>query len=243
MLCGVHAVLAALEAGRRPLRRIFLAPGRAGAPAARILELARGRGVSVERAGAERLFRIAGTEGHQGIVALGAPLPECTLEELAVRSQPPAGPLLVLDNIQDPRNLGALLRTGAGLGASGALLTERRSAAITAVTAKAAAGALEYLPLGFTPNLARALGELGQGGLWRVAADPEEGEELGRFRFPQPLALVLGSEGKGVRPLVRKSCDGAVKIPMACDMIGSLNVVVAAGIALYEAARQRGEAI
>lgn len=230
-VCGVHAVLAALEKGRA--LRVYLAPTRGGEPAARAQELAGRLGVPVEVKTPEFLSDLASTRQHQGLVAEVKPLRLMDLEELLAAQPPARPPLLLLDGIQDPRNLGALLRTAAALGAGGVIWPKDSSAGLTPTAAKAAAGALEVLPLARVTNLVRALEALQGAGYWALAADPEGEAVLGERELPRPAALVIGGEGRGVRRLVREKCDLGVRIPQSRGIVESLNVAVAAGVLLF----------
>jgi 23S rRNA (guanosine2251-2'-O)-methyltransferase len=184
---------------------------------------------------AERvLTELAGTRDHQGVVARVEPFRYADAFELAAGE-----PLLVaLDQVTDPRNLGAVIRSADGAGASGVILPAHNSARVTPVVARSSAGAVEHLPVAVVPNLSRYLNEIKGPKLWVWAADAG-GTPMGEADLAGGLALVFGAEGKGIRPLVRKSCDGAVSIPLA-GQVESLNVSVAAAVLLYEARRQRG---
>jgi 23S rRNA (guanosine2251-2'-O)-methyltransferase len=183
---------------------------------------------------AERvLTELAGTRDHQGVVARVEPFRYADAFELATDE-----PLLVvLDQVTDPRNLGAVIRSADGAGASGVILPAHNSARVTPVVARSSAGAVEHLPVAVVPNLSRYLNEIKGPKLWVWAADAG-GTPMGEADLAGGLALVFGAEGKGIRPLVRKSCDGAVSIPLA-GQVESLNVSVAAAVLLYEARRQR----
>ncbi|MEE9274490.1 MAG: 23S rRNA (guanosine(2251)-2'-O)-methyltransferase RlmB [bacterium] len=236
-VCGVHAVLAALERGAGRAVRLFIARGRGGSPAARAHALAEGAGVSVEAVAGGRLDDLAATRQHQGLVAEVHPTPILDIEALLAAQPPEKPPILLMDGVQDPRNLGALLRTAAALGAGGAVWPKSGAAGLTPTVAKAAAGALETLPLARVTNMARAVTTVKEAGYWAVAGDPEGEGVLGEAEIPTPLALVVGAEGKGVRRLVREKCDLRVRIPMGGGIVASLNVAVAAGILLFAALR------
>jgi 23S rRNA (guanosine2251-2'-O)-methyltransferase len=184
---------------------------------------------------AERvLSELAGTRDHQGVVARVEPFRYADAYELAAGE-----PLLVcLDQVTDPRNLGAVCRSAEGAGATGVVLPAHNSARVTAAVCRASAGAVEHLPVAVVPNLARFLNEVKGPRLWAWAADAA-GAPMGEADLAGGLALVFGAEGKGIRPLVRRACDGAVAIPLA-GQVESLNVSVAAAVLLYEARRQRG---
>ena len=180
------------------------------------------------------LSELAGTRDHQGVVARVEPFRYADAYELAGGE-----PLLVcLDQVTDPRNLGAVCRSAEGAGATGVVLPAHNSARVTAAVCRASAGAVEHLPVAVVPNLARYLNEVKGPRLWAWAADAG-GTPMGEADLAGGLALVFGAEGKGIRPLVRRACDGAVAIPLA-GQVESLNVSVAAAVLLYEARRQRG---
>lgn len=181
------------------------------------------------------LTEAAGTRDHQGVVAWCEPLRYADARELAAA---PAPLLVCLDQVTDPHNFGAVVRTAEAAGATGVVVPAHGSARVTPAVAKASAGAIEHLPIAVVPNLARYLAEIKGPGLWVYAADAEGTLELWNADLTGGVALVLGAEGKGVRPLVRRTCDATVAIPQA-GRVGSLNVSVAAGVLLFEARRQR----
>jgi len=179
----------------------------------------------------------AGTRDHQGVLALVEPYPYADAYELAAGERPL---LAVLDRITDPHNLGAVCRSAEGAGATGVVVPAHGSAVVTPAVARASAGAVEHLPVAVVTNLARYLDEVKGADLWVFGAAAEEGaQSLWAADLRGGVALVLGAEGKGLRPLVRRSCDALVSIPLA-GRIESLNVSVAAALLLYEARRQRG---
>ena len=180
------------------------------------------------------LTELVGTRDHQGVVARVEPFRYADAYGLASAGEPL---LVCLDQVTDPRNLGAVCRSAEGAGATGVVLPAHRSARVTSVVARASAGAVEHLPVGVVPNLARFLNEVKSPRLWAWAADAE-GTPMGEVDLSGGLALVFGAEGKGLRPLVRRTCDGVVSIPLA-GKVESLNVSVAAAVLLYEARRQR----
>jgi 23S rRNA (guanosine2251-2'-O)-methyltransferase len=238
ILYGRNPVLEALRAGR-PARKLVVAEGLAGEPRlAEILGLAEARGVPVEAAGRSRLDDIAHTEHHQGIAGYFHGRPPLGLDRVLAEARPPAL-LLALDGIQDPQNLGALIRSAEAVGVDAVVAPRHRAAAVTPAAAKASAGASEHLPFVVVPNLVQALGRIAEAGMWRVglAADAEERYDLVDYR--EPTAIVIGGEGEGLRPLVRRSCDRLVRLPMA-GRVASLNAAAAGAAILYEAFRQRG---
>jgi 23S rRNA (guanosine2251-2'-O)-methyltransferase len=178
----------------------------------------------------------AGNRDHQGVVAWTEPYRYADAWELAARERPL---LACLDQVTDPRNLGAVIRTAEGSGATGVIVPAHGSAAVTPAVSKASAGAVEHLPVAVVPNLARYLAEIKSGDLWIYAATGDAGQTLWETDFKGGTAFVLGAEGKGLRPLVRRTCDAEVSIPLA-GSVESLNVSVAAALLLYEARRQRG---
>jgi 23S rRNA (guanosine2251-2'-O)-methyltransferase len=232
---------------RRPgsVRAVWVDPKRADRstsdPIAAIVVAARAAKIAVEDRDRKALDQAAGPDArHQGVVAWLAGFVYAELEALV----PPTGPALIvaLDGVEDPRNLGAILRSAYLLGADGVIIPEHRAAQVTALVAKASAGASELVPIAQVGNLVRALDELRELGLWRVAvAATPEAQPIESIDATLPLCLVMGAEGSGVRPLVAKNCDFHAVIPMAEDRagIGSFNVSVAASLALYEVRRQR----
>jgi 23S rRNA (guanosine2251-2'-O)-methyltransferase len=181
------------------------------------------------------LSEAAGTRDHQGVVAWAEPYRYADAFELASGERPL---LAALDQVTDPRNLGAVIRSAEGAGATGVVVPAHGAAMVTAAVARASAGAVEHLPVAVVPNLARYLNEIKRGDLWIYAAAAEAEQDMWQADLSGGLALVFGAEGKGVRPLVRRACDAAVSIPLA-GQVESLNVSVAAAVLLYEAARRR----
>lgn len=243
-LYGVSPVLEALRAGSRPFERITIAEGAHEHRLHELLELARRANVPVRRAPRAELQRMSSPgANHQGIIATIAAAhyadAEKLIEALAARVGTIDPPLaVVLDGVEDPRNLGAIIRTAECAGAHGLFVPERRAAGLTETVAKAAAGALEYLPVARAANVARLVEELKRRGVWTVGAASEGETDYTMWDWTQPCALLLGGEGAGLRRLVRERCDALVRIPLL-GRISSLNVSVAAGVVLYEAVRQR----
>lgn len=236
VLSGVNPVLEALRAGR-PLERILVARGASGPRVQEIVETARRASVPLRFEPRQSLDRLAGSPAHQGVVALGAAKLYSELEDVASGSKL----LVLLDGIEDPHNLGAIIRTALAAGAGAVVVPERRAAGLTDVVAKAAAGALEYLPVVRVTNINRAIDYLKERGYWIYGLDERGDEEYHRVDYALPSAFVLGAEGKGLHQQVRKHCDVLVRIPMA-GAISSLNVSVAAGVVLFEWRRRRAEA-
>ncbi|GAC1346765.1 MAG: 23S rRNA (guanosine(2251)-2'-O)-methyltransferase RlmB [Myxococcales bacterium] len=243
-LYGINPVLEALRAHPEQVGRILLERGRDGRRsqgAERVAQAAASARVPTEDAPFGELDRRSNRGVHQGVGAELADFAYLELPDLieaAAASGRPAF-LLVLDGVTDPQNLGALVRSAHALGAHGVVVPKDRAASVTPSAAKAAAGALEHCGIARVTNLARALEELKEAGVWTVALAADGDRLVGEVDLRTPIALVLGSEGKGVRPLVRKTCDHVARIPMG-GQVGSLNVGAAGAIALYEVARQRG---
>jgi 23S rRNA (guanosine2251-2'-O)-methyltransferase len=181
------------------------------------------------------LTEAAGTRDHQGVVAWTEPYRYADAYELAAAERPL---LAALDQVTDPRNLGAVVRSAEGAGATGVVVPAHGAALVTPAVARASAGAVEHLPVAVVPNLARYLNEIKRGDLWIYAASAEAEQDMWQADMSGGLALVFGAEGKGVRPLVRRACDGTISIPLA-GRVESLNVSVAAALLLYEARRRR----
>lgn len=236
VLYGIHAVEQALAA-QRPLERLLVARGRGGARVQEIIEAARTAGIPVRFVSREEIQRLAGTDKHQGVAALSAGKRYLDLEELLAQGAAP-GLLLLLDGVEDPRNLGAILRTAYCAGASGVILPERRAVGITPAAEKVSAGASEHLAVARVTNLGRALERLKEAGYWLVGLDERADQPFTEVDYTGAVGLVLGGEGKGLHQHVRAKCDFVVTIPTA-GAIASLNVSVAAGVVLYEAVRQR----
>lgn len=228
-------MLEALRAGG--VTRIRIAE-RAGDRVRAVLELAASHGVRVDRVPADVIERLSSGATHQGVVADVEDVRSYDLGDLVAGAAPL---IVVLDGIEDPHNLGAILRTADAAGVDGVVVQSRRSAARAGATAKASAGALAHVRLAEVVNIARALEELKDRGIWTVGLAGEAARSYDEVDFTAPTALVLGAEGPGLRRLVREKCDFLVSIPMR-GHVGSLNVSVAAGIALFEAVRQRRRA-
>ena len=246
-LYGVGPVLEALRAGSRSIERVTIAEGARHQRLRELLEAARRANVPVRYAPRVELAQAVGAgANHQGVVATVAAARYADarelLEELARRVGTDEPPLaVVLDGVEDPRNLGAILRTAECAGVHGVFVPERRAAGLTETAAKTAAGALEHIRVARATNLARLIEEFKERNIWTVGASADAGQRYTAWDWTQPSALFLGGEGAGLHRLVRERCDALVSIPVR-GKIESLNVSVAAGVVLYEAVRQRGEA-
>ncbi|HUB79101.1 MAG TPA: 23S rRNA (guanosine(2251)-2'-O)-methyltransferase RlmB [Bryobacteraceae bacterium] len=232
ILSGIHPVAEALRSNH-PLDRILIAKGAGGPRLQEIIDMARRASVAVRFEPRPALDRLAGSAAHQGVVALGAAKKYAAVEDLSASDL-----IVVLDGVEDPHNLGAIVRTAHAAGAGGIVIPERRAASVTDVVAKAAAGALEHLPITRVTNINRTLEELKENGHWIYGLDERGTEFYDRVEYSAPTVFVLGGEGKGLHEQVRKHCDVLVRIPMA-GKISSLNVSVAAGVVLFEWRRRR----
>jgi 23S rRNA (guanosine2251-2'-O)-methyltransferase len=246
VLYGVHSVEEAVKAGRRRFDHVLVAHERHDERLERLVALCRAAGVSVRQESRDQLTQLAQTPSHQGIVALVRPQEFLTIEDLfepapAVAGVQPARLLLALDGVEDPQNLGALLRVADGAGVDGVLLTERRAAPLSPVAVKASAGASEHLRIARVVNLVRSLEELKRKNLWIVGLDERGTTDYDQFDLTGDCVLVLGREGAGLHDLVRRTCDHLLRIPMAGG-VSSLNVSAAGAVVLYEASRQRRNA-
>jgi 23S rRNA (guanosine2251-2'-O)-methyltransferase len=230
---GVHPVLEALRA-RAPLDRVLVASGASGARLQEIIDLCRELSIPLRFEPREALDRVAGSSVHQGVVALGAAREPAELESLL----PGAQLLVLLDGVEDPHNLGAIIRSAHAAGADAVVIPDRRAAGLTPAVAKAAAGALEHLPVARVGNISRTLERLKALGFWIYGLDQRGTEDYDRISYTLPTALVLGGEGHGLHANVGRHCDFLVRIPLA-GKISSLNVSVAAGIVLFEWKRRR----
>ena len=234
---GRQAVRELLRAGKRPVRQLYLAEGAGHSDAlAEIADLAAAAGVTVRLVGRDRIDGMAATEAPQGVIALAAPVREWDLEDLLEAPRPF---LVVLDGVTDPHNLGAVMRSALGAGATGVVLGRHRSASLTPSAVKAAAGAVEHLPVAAVAGVPAALTEMREAGVWTVGLDSHGGTSLWDLEVAtEPVALVLGAEGRGLSPLARSRCEVVASIPLA-GPLDSLNVSAAAALACFEVARRR----
>jgi len=234
VICGRNPVREALRAGR-PVHKIIVA-GKGNGALREIAALARARGVPVLFADRAALDRLTGGVRHQGVAALAAPVGYVDPDGLVAGKEKPL--LVALAGVQDPRNLGAVVRTAEAAGADGVVIPARRAAGITPAAEKAAAGALAHLPVARVTNLARFLEQMKGKGLWVVGADPEAEQVYWDADLRGPLVLVVGGEEAGLGRVVRAACDLLVRVPMT-GKVGSLNASVAAALLIYEVLRQR----
>jgi len=235
-ITGFHAVEEALAAGRA-LERVLVAKGRHGERVEAVVRLAKSRGVPVRFEDRGQLDRATGTREHQGVAALAAAKPTAELEDL-LAAKSDRGLLVLLDGIEDPHNLGAIVRTALAAGAQGVVIPERRAAGISDTVERASAGALAHLPVARVKNLVRAMEEIKEAGYWLVGLDERAEKAHTEVDLKGPVGIVLGREGEGLHELTRKRCDFLVSIPTQ-GPVRSLNVSVAAGVMLFEVVRQR----
>ena len=247
VLYGLHPVEEAIRSGSRDLQQVMVARERRDERLERLVRSLREAGVPVSLEPREQLTRVARTDAHQGILALVRERRLLTLEDLL---ETPAGAvnkaaqhrfLVALDGVEDPHNLGALLRTVDAAGADGVILPERRSAPLSAVAAKTSAGAMEHVRIARVTNLVRSLEQAKRAAFWVIGLDERGSTTYTDFDFRTDCVLVLGREGAGLHDLTRKTCDHLLRIPMAGN-VSSLNVSVAGAVVMYEAVRQRARA-
>jgi 23S rRNA (guanosine2251-2'-O)-methyltransferase len=235
---GIHAVEEALSARGRSFDYVAVVPGRGDARLQKIAQLCRTAGVPVRSMPRGQLTRLARTASHQGVVAITAEKQYGDVEDVLAHERGRHTFVLLLDGIEDPHNLGAIIRTAEGAGADGIIIPERRAVGVTGTVVKASAGASEHLPIARVANASRALEDLKKRNIWTVGLD-ERGDKLyDHLDYKMDCALVLGAEGHGLHEQIRKKCDFLVKIPML-GKVPSLNVSVAGAIVMYEVARQR----
>ncbi|MGN0328900.1 MAG: 23S rRNA (guanosine(2251)-2'-O)-methyltransferase RlmB [Lachnospira sp.] len=235
---GRNAVLEAFRAGKT-IDKLFILDGCQDGPIKSIVREAKKTDTIINYVDKERLDRLAGTGHHQGVVAIGAAYEYAEVSDILDSARQKGEPpfIFILDEIEDPHNLGAIIRTANLAGAHGVIIPKRRAVGLTATVAKTSAGALNYTPVAKVTNIANTIEELKKEGLWFVCADMG-GETMYNLDLKGPIGLVIGNEGSGVSRLVKEKCDFVASIPMKGD-IDSLNASVAAGILAYEIVRQR----
>lgn len=233
ILAGLNPVVEALRAGS-PVDRVHIAKGAGGPRIQEVVDLCRQAGIPVRFEDRASLDRLARTAVHQGVVAMAAEQRYATLDEVAAKAKM----VVVADGVEDPHNLGAIARTVHAAGVDALVIPERRAVGVTPVVSKAAAGALEHLPLVRVGNINRALETLKEKGFWIYGLDERGTETYDQVTYNPPTVLVIGAEGKGLHHQVKQHCDVLVRIPIA-GAIASLNVSVAAGVALFEWRRRK----
>jgi 23S rRNA (guanosine2251-2'-O)-methyltransferase len=237
VIFGVLPVLEALRANARKIDKIVVAENAREKRLQEVFELARLNGIRVDRVNREAIEKfVEPSMNHQGVIALAAAANYVSVDDILESAATPL--LVILDGVEDPRNLGAVLRAVECAGADGVIIPDRRAAGLTETVAKSSAGAIEYVKVAKTTNLNRLIEDLKQQNIWVVGTSAEASTDYTDWDWRQPSALVLGAEGSGLHRLVAENCDVLVKIPMY-GKIESLNVSVAAGVILFEARRQR----
>jgi len=235
---GINAVTESLKARGRSFEWVGVAKERHDLRLQRVVDECRRQGVAVRFVPRPELDRMAGNNAHQGVVAVTSGKQYNDLDDVVAAKRGQFSLIVVLDGVEDPHNLGAILRTADAAGADGVVIPERRAAGVTPTVTKASAGASEHLPIAKVTNIGRTLEELKSRNLWIVGLDERAPQNYDSLDYKMDCAIVLGAEGKGVHELVRKKCDFLISIPML-GKVPSLNVSVAAGIMLYEIVRQR----
>ena len=238
VIYGIHAVEEALKARGRNFEYVAVARDRHDAKVQRVIDSCRTAGIAVRFEGREHLNRLAKTASHQGVVAIATQKKYNDLDEILQHKRGRHAFVVVLDGVEDPHNLGAILRTADAAGVDGVVLPERRAVGVTATVVKASAGASEHVPVAKVTNIARTIEELKSNNIWTVGLDERGSQSYDQVDYEMDCAVVLGAEGRGLHDLVRKKCDYLVSIPML-GKITSLNVSVAGAIVMYEVARQR----
>lgn len=235
---GRNAVLEAFRSGKC-VDKLFILDGCQDGPVRTIAREARKKDTIINYVSKERLDQLSETHAHQGVIAQVAAYEYSTVEDILAKAEEKGEPpfLILLDNVEDPHNLGAIIRTANLAGAHGVIIPKRRAVGLTSTVAKTSAGVINYTPVAKVTNLVRTMEELKQKGIWFVCADMG-GESMYRMNLTGPIGLVIGNEGEGVSRLVREACDFTASIPMKGD-IDSLNASVAAGVLAYEIVRQR----
>jgi len=241
LVYGINAVAEALKARGRSFEYVGVARERHDGRVQRVIDECRRLGVAVRFMPRQDLDRLAGGSAHQGVVAVTSEKKYTDMDDILATKRGEHGLIVVLDGVEDPHNLGAIIRTAEAAGADGIVVPERRAAGVTPVVVKASAGAVENLPIAKVTNIARTLEQLKSRNFWIVGLDERGSQSYDAVDYRMDTALVLGAEGKGIHELVRKKCDFLVSIPML-GKVPSLNVSVAAGVVLYEIARQRRRA-
>lgn len=237
-IAGKNPVIEALRSGR-DMNKIWVNE-RSKASMRQVLNLAKREGVNVQAVPKQKLDQLAESTNHQGVVASVAAHRYAQIDELFRKAEEKKEDpfFVILDEIEDPHNLGAILRTADAAGVHGVIIPKRRSAALTSVVAKASAGAIEYVPVARVTNLARTIDELKKRGIWFAGAAAEGAEDFRKADFQMPIGLVIGNEGKGIGRLIQEKCDFLIRLPMA-GRVSSLNASVAASLLMYEVYRKR----
>ncbi|TLS35537.1 23S rRNA (guanosine(2251)-2'-O)-methyltransferase RlmB [Pseudalkalibacillus caeni] len=239
MIVGRNPVLEALRSGHE-INKIWINEGSKGGQVQHIIDKAKQSNVLVQFVPKKKLDQLADTSNHQGVIAAIAAYEYAEIDDLFAKAEKSGQPpfFIVLDEIEDPHNLGSILRTADSAGAHGIIIPKRRAVGLTATVAKASTGAIEYIPVVRVTNIARTMDELKDRGIWFVGTDAKANQDFREADYNMGIGLVIGSEGKGIGRLVKEKCDFLVKMPMA-GKVTSLNASVAAGLMMYEVFRKR----
>lgn len=238
-IIGKNPIIEALKA-EHPINKIWIAEGSQKGQMSKVVQLAKENKIIIQYVPKKKLEQLVNSSNHQGVVASIAAYEYAEMDDLFARAaEKKEDPFfLLLDEIEDPHNLGSILRTADAIGAHGVIIPKRRAAGLTQVVAKASAGAIQYVPVVRVTNLARTMDELKEKGLWFAGTDAKGNEDFRQSNFDLPLGLVIGSEGKGISRLIKEKCDFLIRIPMV-GQVTSLNASVAAGLLMYEVYRKR----
>ena len=242
IIFGIHAVGEVLKSRPKSISHVAVARERSDLKLQRIIDGCRAAGIPVRFENRQQLDRMAKSASHQGVVAGVTAKQYSDLEDILEKRRGQWAFIVVLDGVEDPHNLGAIIRTADAAGADGIVIPERRATGVTGTVVKTSAGASEHLPVARVTNIARSVEDLKAENIWTVGLDERGGQSYDQLDYKMDCALVLGAEGKGLHDLVRKKCDFVVSIPML-GSVPSLNVSVAAGVVMYEMVRQRRAAI
>lgn len=242
IIYGINPVVEALSCENSNVEKIIVAPGRKGERLGEILDMVARKGIPLEFKDRTYIDRLAGNTSHQGIVGLCRTFTYASVDEVVAHRHGSFENdlILILDGITDPRNLGSLIRTAHCCGANGVIIPEKRAVSVTGTVMKASAGAAQHIPVAMVVNVSRTIEYLKKKGFWIYGADTVCGQGVCNHDFNGHVGLVMGSEGKGISPLIKKSCDFLVSIPLM-GRVDSLNVSVAAGIIMYEILRKWGK--
>jgi 23S rRNA (guanosine2251-2'-O)-methyltransferase len=241
VICGINPLLEVLASHPELIKKVVAVEGRGGDGVKKILRLAAEQGIPVEYGGRDQVERLAPRQVHQGIAAICNAYAYATVDEVVSHRQEKSKNdlLVLLDSVADPRNLGSIIRTAHCCGANGVIIPQDRAASVTTYVSKASAGAVHHLPIAKVVNLATTIEYLKERGFWIYGADAAARMDMRTPDYEEKIAVVMGSEGSGIRPLIRKKCDFLISIPMR-GQVASLNVSVAAGVILFEILRKWG---
>ena len=240
IIYGRNSVLEALTAGKRKISRLVIADSTSGQKLEQIKKIAAKQNITLHQWNRKRIDSVCGTDRHQGVAVIISQRKIYNLQDIfhRIEQKRESAFLLILDRIEDPRNLGALIRTAESAGVHGVIISKHESCGVTPTVAKASAGATEYMPIVQVSNLAMVCDQLKEKGIWLFGADPGGKTYWSDTDFTIPLAILLGSEGRGLKNILKKKCDFLISIPMR-GCISSLNVATAGGVFLYEVVKQR----